>query len=141
MFWDSSALVPTFLPEARSPEFIPLFKAETEPTVWWGTLVEGHSAFYRRPRKRPFQENVLSATMDRLSKFFEDADTIAATERIRQRAVRLLAVHALRASDAFQLGSALVWCEERPKGVDFICLDDRLREAARREGFKVLPAA
>lgn len=141
MFWDSSALVPTFLPEARSVELVSLFEAESEPAVWWGTLVECHSAIHRRHRKEAFPQKVLSATMERMAKFFEDADTIGATERIRQRAVRLLAVHALRASDAFQLGAALVWCEERPAGVELLCLDDRLREAADREGFTVLPAA
>jgi len=32
-----------------------------------------------------------------------------------------------------------VWVDRRPLGRHFICLDSRLREAARREGFTALP--
>jgi hypothetical protein len=47
--------------------------------------------------------------------------------------------HPLRAADALQLGAALVWCEEQSHGEVFVCLDARLREAARREGFSLAP--
>jgi len=33
-----------------------------------------------------------------------------------------------------------LWCDESPRGDTFVSLDERLREAARREGFAVLPA-
>ncbi len=58
---------------------------------------------------------------------------------VRERAVRLLALHDLRAAAALQLAAALVWAEEQPAGRVFVCLDARLREAAWREGFTVLP--
>jgi hypothetical protein len=45
----------------------------------------------------------------------------------------------LRAADALQLAAALVWSDESPTGEGFVSLDDRLREAARRQGFEVLP--
>jgi hypothetical protein len=46
----------------------------------------------------------------------------------------------LRATDALQLAAALVWCDETPRGEPFVCLDERLGDAARREGFRLLPA-
>jgi hypothetical protein len=46
-----------------------------------------------------------------------------------------------RAADTLQLAASLVWCRERPVGRSFVCLDARLREAAVREGFSVLPTA
>jgi uncharacterized protein len=58
---------------------------------------------------------------------------------VLERAERLLAVHSLSAADALQLGAALVACDEQPRGEGFACLDGRLREAARREGFAVRP--
>jgi hypothetical protein len=64
---------------------------------------------------------------------------IQSTEVVRERAERLLMVHPLRAADGLQLSSALVWAEESPKSLEFICLDQNLREAAQREGFTVLP--
>ncbi|MFY9343542.1 MAG: hypothetical protein WAT39_13685 [Planctomycetota bacterium] len=57
------------------------------------------------------------------------------------RARRLLANHPLRAADACQLAAALIACRERPDALGFVTLDSRLAEAARREGFTVLPAA
>ena len=53
---------------------------------------------------------------------------------------RLLAVHPLRAADAFQLAAALQWCGGRTKDVGFVSFDARLREAGYREGFTLLPA-
>jgi predicted nucleic acid-binding protein len=67
-------------------------------------------------------------------------DVVAPTLRLREAAGRALAAHPLRAADALQLAAALVWSHEG-SGEAFVCLDDRLRDAARREGFEVLPAA
>ena len=64
---------------------------------------------------------------------------MAPTPRLRERAGWALAAHPLRAADALQLAAALVWSDESPTGEGFVSLDDRLREAARRQGFEVLP--
>jgi hypothetical protein len=47
--------------------------------------------------------------------------------------------HPLRAGDALQLAAALVSSEDAPQGETFVCLDTRLRDAARREGFAIRP--
>ena len=60
---------------------------------------------------------------------------VTAAARIRERALRALATHPLRAADAVQLAAALVAAEDRPRGHHFVCGDLRLREAATREGF------
>jgi hypothetical protein len=56
---------------------------------------------------------------------------------VRLRAERLLSIHPLRTTDALQLASALIWAQESPRGLDFVCLDQNLREAALKEGFSV----
>jgi predicted nucleic acid-binding protein len=61
------------------------------------------------------------------------------SERVRDIAVLLLERHALTAADAMQLAAALVWANERPKSRVFVCLDRRLADAARKEGFEVAP--
>ena len=61
------------------------------------------------------------------------------TGLVREQAGRVLRLHPLRAADALQLAAALVWCQGDPIYHAFICLDQRLREAARREGFPILP--
>ncbi|MGE3841749.1 MAG: type II toxin-antitoxin system VapC family toxin [Vicinamibacterales bacterium] len=139
MFWDTSALIPLVLPERRSAALTDAVVADREVTVWWGTPVECLSAAYRRHREAPLPSQVLSAALSRLRAIVEDADTVAPTDDVRRRAGRLVAAHPLRAADALQLAAALVWCEEQPSGELFVCLDQRLRDAAQREGFTLVP--
>ena len=65
---------------------------------------------------------------------------ILPSEEVRDRAIRLLRVHGLKAADAFQLASARVWAgsTDRPELVTY---DERLALAARLEGFRVLPGS
>lgn len=58
--------------------------------------------------------------------------------RIRQTAIRLLRVHGLRAPDAIQLGAALTVAEDQPASLEVVTLDERLGQAAQREGFRVV---
>jgi len=69
-----------------------------------------------------------------------NVDIVVPSVPLRDRASRLVAVHPLRAADALQLAAALVSSEVTPRGDGFVTLDDRLRTAARAEGFAVLPA-
>jgi hypothetical protein len=48
--------------------------------------------------------------------------------------LRLLRVHPLRAAGALQLAAALEWAGAPPDG-ELVTFDERLREAAVREGF------
>lgn len=139
MFWDSSALVPLLLPEESSEAVTRVLADDSEPVIWWATPLECQSALQRRHRDNPLPADQLSAAIERLRQLVQHADTIAPTDELRRRAARLLSFHPLRAADALQLAAALVWCEEQPHGEIFVTLDDRLREAATREGFSVQP--
>ena len=139
MFWDSSAMVPLLLPEDASATLTGLLAGDGEPVIWWATPLECQSALQRRHRENPLPANQLSAAIERLRQLAQHADTIAPTDELRRRAARLLSFHPLRAADALQLAAALVWCEEQPHGESFVTLDDRLREAALKEGFTPRP--
>jgi len=52
---------------------------------------------------------------------------------VREQALRLRRLHPLRATDALQLAAAYEWAGTLPGGA-FVTLDDRQRDAARREG-------
>lgn len=138
-FWDSSAIVPLFLKEASSDSVGRVVRSDEDIMVWWGTRLECLSALARRRR-----EGILSAADEYKAKtvlLTLDAvwSEILPGERVRKRAERLLGIHPLRAADALQLASALIWAEEDPQGLEIVCLDQNLREAASREGFTVLP--
>ncbi len=106
--------------------------------VWWATEVECVSSLSRLEREK-VPSSTIEAALNRLSSFREDWNEIGAGTRLRETAKRLLRVHALRAADALQLAAASALAEGDPGSVTVVCLDDRLREAARREGFQLLP--
>ena len=60
------------------------------------------------------------------------------SDEIRETAARFLRVHPLRAADALQLAAAFAAAERRPASLEIVTLDDRLANAARKEGFAVL---
>ena len=139
MFWDSSAIVPLLVAEARTSQVLAILASDPAPTLWWTSPVECCSAIYRRHRERPIPSPILRQALARLDGLMEDAAVVAPSEPVRRRARRLLATHALRAPDALQLAAALVWCDEQPMNESFVCLDGRLSESALAEGFAVLP--
>ena len=108
--------------------------------VWWGTRTECVSAFGRQAR-----EGDLGLAGERqarrvLEALAESWIEIQPTETVRGGAERLLAVHPLRAADAFQLAAAVEWCQRQTRGAGLVSFDARLREAAYREGFSLLPS-
>jgi len=139
-FWDTSALIPLVLREASSAAIRSLYEGDSEAVVWWGTRVECTSAIVRRAREGQLDEGSETHARERLRQLLDVAQEVGPTEDVRNRAERALAVHPLRAADALQLAAALIWARERPAGRELVSLDARLREAARREGFTLLPA-
>ncbi|MCC6765885.1 MAG: hypothetical protein IT293_14605 [Deltaproteobacteria bacterium] len=97
------------------------------------------SALWHRRRAGEIDEAVRVSAEMSLAVLEKVWTTVEDAAHVDRRARRLLAVHPLRAADALQLAAALVACDERPDVLAFVTLDGRLGDAARREGFDVLP--
>lgn len=138
-FWDSSALIPLFVLEPHSQAMRALAESDPHMAVWWATPVECASALHRLRREGAFSASAAAQVLAAMSAAFRAADTVQAGDALRAKALRLLGVHPLRAADAVQLAAALVLVRDAPVGREFVCLDERLREAALLEGFRVLP--
>lgn len=138
-FWDTSACVPLLIAEPSTPAVEGLLKQDPEPVLWWGAAVECTSALAAAERQGRLSAEDLRLALSNLAALRDVSFEVAAGEEVRGRAMRLLAVHPLRAADSLQLAAALVWCREQTAGAGFVCLDERLRAAAAREGFEVLP--
>jgi predicted nucleic acid-binding protein len=106
--------------------------------VWWATEVECVSSICRLERDG-LQASIVAEALGRLTAMAEDWNEVVPGTLVRQTAKRLLRVHPLRAADSLQLAGAWVLADGEPASVEFISLDDRLRDAATREGFVVLP--
>lgn len=137
-YWDSSALVPLLVDERETPGRLALLDQDWRITTWWASGVECASALHRLDRETAPSRGRREDAWRNLRRLASSWREIGPSERLRQRAVRLLGAHALRAADALQLAAALVACDEDPTVLDFVSGDARLSEAARREGFAVL---
>jgi uncharacterized protein len=134
-FWDSSAIVPLLVAEPMSPSIRELYKTDSLMFAWWGTEIECASAICRRQRTGDLRAEVITDAFLRLGALRASWHEVEPGEEVRESATRFLRVHDLRAADAVQLAAAFFAAEARPATLEFVTLDDRLLEAARREGF------
>ena len=136
-FWDASAIVPLLFAEAEHDAMLRRLESDPAMLVWWGTPVECVSAIARREREQSLTLAAATDAIDRLKSLANAWDEVVASAAVRTTAQRLLRVHPLRAADALQLAAALVAANAEPASLPFVCLDERLAEAAQREGFPV----
>ena len=107
--------------------------------VWWATPIECRSALARLQREGGLREEDAGEARAPLERMEAHWMEIRPGDPLCRQAIRCISVHGLKAADALQLAAALVWAGSDPAGQSFVCLDAKLREAARREGFTVLP--
>ncbi len=136
-FWDASAVVPLLVDEPASPRLLSLLEHDPVMLVWWGTPVECTSALARREREGAISAADAARAVDRLRRATAGWQEVLPADAVRSTAQRLLRVHPLRAADALQLGAAIVASEHDPASLELVTLDDRLADAAGREGFPV----
>jgi predicted nucleic acid-binding protein len=136
-YWDSSAIVPLLVLEAQTTWALDLLRSDSVGITWELSRVEVHSALARSHRAGRLGTADLSAARNRASLLFSSMSQVITLDLVADRALRVLGLHALRAADALQLAAALVASRERPPDLPFVTLDERLAEAATREGFPV----
>jgi predicted nucleic acid-binding protein len=140
-FWDASAIVPLLISERTSRRLRSLAASDPTMVVWWASEVECVSALVRREREGMLDARTLEIALRQLRDFAEVWLEVEPSGLIRENAVRILRVHALRAADALQLAAAFAAAERRPPSLEMVTLDERLAGAARKEGFVVVDLA
>lgn len=136
-FWDASAVVPLVLDEPQSPAVKAGYQRDPEMIVWWATDIECVSAIARRERDGFLGAAAVAAAIERLDFLGAAWQEVQPSPPLRRSAVRMLRVHPLRAADALQLAAAITASEGNPWALSFVTLDDRLAQAAAREGFPI----
>ena len=139
-FWDSSSIVPLIVAESTTGTLKTLIEPRGLMMVWWGTPVEVASAMARRVRDGVLDAARFAQSRRRLEILAEGWQEVAPSDHLRGLAERAVRVHELRAADAFQLAAAMIVAEGAHSAVEIVTLDRRLRDAALRESFRVLPA-
>lgn len=137
-FWDTSALVPLLVSEPSSAAVRQEFLHDPEVVAWWMTELECVSALARLERDGALTATSIVEALHRLGQLSLGWREVEPIGRVRQIASRLLRVHPLRTGDALQLSAAIVAAEDQPTTLPFVTLDERLAQAAGREGFEVI---
>lgn len=138
-FWDSSAIVPLLVSEENTDYCLKAVADDPKMLIWCLSRIEVVSALCRRLRDGLMDTDEFRSAKERLAVILSKVFEVAAVERVRSRALRLLEVHPLRAADACQLAAALVSTRESPERLTILCFDRRLESAALKEGFVVNP--
>ena len=134
-YWDASGIVPLLVRQARTREMERILQADPAMVTWWGTPLECLSALMRLAREGRLTADAVRDAERRLHELRNGCDEIMPSEACRRMAERMLRVHALRAADALQLAAALVASDQDPSRLEVVCLDQRMSEAGRKEGF------
>ena len=139
IYWDSSALVALIVQQPSSDPVRAIYARDSQVLAWTASEIEILSALCRLHRERALDDAGFSAATARLENLWDSIDAVSAIGAVKLRARRVLRTHELRAAAALQLGAALLAASDDPVRWTFVCLDQRLADAARREGFTVLP--
>ena len=137
-YWDSSALAPLLVAEQASEQVRDWVADDPAVVTWIWTRVELSGAVERRARRGELSVVERRVLLARVGDLADRWDEVVEVLAVRSRALALLARHDLRAADAAQLGAALLAAEDDPSSLAFVCLDQRLANAADREGLRVL---
>ena len=140
-FWDASAVVPLLVAETATRAVQALAAKDPVMLVWWACEVECASAIARLEREDALEEPAVTRAFERLKQPASAWHEVDPSDSIREAAVRFLRVHPLRSAAALQLAAAFVAAERRPASLALVTLDDRLADAARREGFALVGLA
>jgi len=140
IFWDASAIVPLCVDQPATPLVRAILETDCVIAAWWGSPVECYSAWARLRREGFLSERGESQSRRVLNLLAASWTEIEPSREVRDLAGRILLLHPLRAADSLQLAAALVWAGKSPTELSFACLDRRLRDAAHKEGFQILPA-
>ena len=138
LYWDTSALFAFVIAEKQSANLRTLVESQGSSTAYTSMLtpLEFESAVQRRLSERTL--NLREADRARLFgvDFRKKAFLVPLDQNALDTALHLQKIYGLRPGDAIQLASARLGTDN-PSRVIFLCLDEKLTEAAKREGFHV----
>jgi uncharacterized protein len=134
IYVDSSALLKLYVQEPHGDLVQSIVQQETNLFTSLITYAEIFSALARGLRDERLTPADYAHARSRFLTDWVDFQLVALNEAVMAPVERIIRSYALRGFDAIHLCSAL-WAH----GPGFLSFDERLRQAARQEGLKVLP--
>jgi predicted nucleic acid-binding protein len=138
LYLDTSALVKKYFEEEHSTDVISAWQTSLEIATSAVAYAEMLAAVYRKVLemrvKKPLLENVLSVFQKDWSSFI----IVGVDNSLNETLHKIIVRYGLRGFDAIHLASALTIGSVVADDYVFACYDERLNDAARGEGLKIL---
>jgi len=135
IYWDASALVKKYLSETGSETVRQWLAKDTVLVTSQLTYVEIHATFARKKRERDISPSDYQRVCRTFETDWQAITVVQLDDRLLPKIRYLLSRHPLRSADSVHLASALYISEQAQlRPLPFACADDRLLQAARREG-------
>lgn len=138
LYWDSSALIASFMNEKETERVRSFSEKIGEASCYTAiiTPLEVESAIQRRLKERSVSFNQAENVRLLTAHFRKETYSVVMDHNVLDIALHLQKIYRLRPADAIQLASARAGTDN-PSKIYFLCLDNQLNEAAKREGFDV----
>jgi predicted nucleic acid-binding protein len=137
IYLDTSAMIKLYVPEAGSAGVKQLVDDADFAAISLIAYIETKAALARKRREQTITLKDYRTVVQDFDQDWENFFVVGVSENLVRRAGSLAEKHALRVYDAVHLASAVIVREESNQPVSFVCFDDRLSRAARREGLAI----
>lgn len=139
VYFDTSALLKRYVVEAGSEAVTTLWKQATASAASQILYAEVIASFARKRREQPDAAPLLAEAMRLFREDWKGLHRMDVDNEVNRHVDELLARHALRGADAIHLASAIRLRDLVQAHVTFACADVALVNAARVEGFAIVP--
>jgi uncharacterized protein len=140
LYLDTSALVKRYVKETFSDLVITLWNGAEEIVTSSVAYAETMASFFKKKRECGSGDGVIKEALDSFQKEWLGFIRVEVNDGLNGHIRKVVEKHPLRGFDAIHLASALLIQERLPGEFTFACFDNRLLEAAEKEGLMVFPS-
>lgn len=142
LYFDSSAVVSFFIEDEHSTALTKYLKNVSVLAAFSSmiTPLEFDSAIQRRINAKEINNSIAEKARDGFLTLRKRIHLVPFDENSLKISTHVQKLYGLRPGDSIQLAAALI-CRDNPSKVTFLCFDEKLNKAARKEGFKLIDDA
>jgi predicted nucleic acid-binding protein len=138
LYLDTSALVKLYIDEAESTAVKQRVEVARIVSTSRVAYVEARAGIARKFREAELSKTEYKHMIEDLEEDWQSYFIVEVSESITKLAGQLVHRNPLRGFDAIHLASALFLKNRTHLELSFACVDERLKDAARREGLTII---
>lgn len=136
LYLDTSALMKRYFQEPYSGDVADLWKRASEIVISSVGYAETLAAFFRKKREAALDDARVAQILEAFKADWNSFIRVAVCDDLNGIVDNLASRYPLRGFDAIHLASALTVKKRLNQAFLFCCFDDRLSDAARKEGLE-----